>query len=183
MGIFDRFKKDKQPEYDVTNLSVRDFKKGFVFDFNLKTWIVKEAYEYDWGNNNFTFEFKIDAGDEVLFLHYEEDDALEITVSSKVKIRNVDEDLPEHITKFDAPPKKIVYKGVTYFLDDEAPGFFHNCDHGEDAWDEFISWSFYDEAEEKLITIEQWEEKQFEAAVGRVVKEFEITNILPSTES
>jgi hypothetical protein len=179
MGIFDRFKKEKEPEYDVTNLSVHDFKKGFVFEYNLKSWIVKEEYQYDWGDNFFTYEFKIDSGDELLYLHFEDDDELEISISSKIKIRAIDEDLPEHIIKFQEAPKKINYQGETYLLDGESPGFFHNNDHGEDAWDELISWNYFNEAEDKVITIEQWGDKEFEASCGLVVKEYEISNILP----
>ena len=43
----------------------------------------------------------------------------------------------------------------------------------------FISWDYYD-AEEKLVAcVEQWGEREFEASSGKVVKDFEITSILP----
>ncbi|MEO1099612.1 MAG: hypothetical protein AAFX57_17950, partial [Bacteroidota bacterium] len=58
MGLFDFFKKkEKEPEYDVTNLKVSDLDHGFILEYDLKTWEVKEVYEYDWGNNNFSQEY------------------------------------------------------------------------------------------------------------------------------
>ena len=69
MGIFDLFKKkEKAPKYDVTNLKVTDLDQGFIFDYDMKSWVVKEVYEYDWGSNNFSHEYKVDSGDEVAFL-------------------------------------------------------------------------------------------------------------------
>ncbi|RLD43759.1 MAG: DUF4178 domain-containing protein, partial [Bacteroidetes bacterium] len=38
---------------------------------------------------------------------------------------------------------------------------------------------YYDEKEELYICIEQWDEKEFEASAGIIIKEFEISNILP----
>ena len=43
------FKKKKEPDYDVTNLSLKDLETGFIFDYDMKSWVVEESYEYDWG--------------------------------------------------------------------------------------------------------------------------------------
>ncbi len=107
MGIFDFFKKKEEPAYDPTNLRVTDLEKGFLVDYDLNSWQVVAVYEYDWGNNNFTREFKLDSGDDVAFLHIEEDDELFLTLTRKIKVRSVGEDLPEKILKKEHPPKKI----------------------------------------------------------------------------
>ncbi|MFO7863967.1 MAG: hypothetical protein R6U85_08220 [Salinivirgaceae bacterium] len=49
MGLFDLFK-SKKSDYDVTNMKITDLKKGFVFEYDLKTWLVDEEYKYDWGD-------------------------------------------------------------------------------------------------------------------------------------
>ena len=51
--MFDFFKKKKKVTYDVTNLSLKDLDVGFIFDYDMKSWVVQEAYKYDWCNNNF----------------------------------------------------------------------------------------------------------------------------------
>lgn len=180
MGLFDRFKKKEEPIYDATNLSVHDLDKGFVFEYDMKSWVVKEVYEYDWGSNSFSREYKIDNGQEQLFLNVENGDELEMSISKKVKVRAVDQDLPEYIIEHERPPKKLNYDGKTFFLENESPGFFHDMANAdEDAWDEFISWDYYDETDKYVLCIEQWEERQFDAAYGIVVEEYEISNILP----
>ncbi len=180
MGLFDFFKKKEEPDYDPLNVKVTDIKKGFVIEYDLKSWIVKEEYEYDWGNNFFSKEFKLDSGDDSIFLSLEDDDELEISVSKKIRIRSIDEDLPEYIMEHEHPPKKIYYKGVKYLKDSENPGYFRDLADKEKNWSEFISWDYFDEEEKNTICIEQWGEKEFEASIGKTVKEFEISNILPA---
>ena len=71
MGIFDKlFKKDK-PTYDVTDLRVTDLKKKFIFDYDLSSWEVTAEYTYDWGDNYFSKEFKIQSDKETLYLSVE----------------------------------------------------------------------------------------------------------------
>mgnify|MGYP006292889335 CR=1 FL=1 len=178
MGIFDRFKK-KEPEYDPTQLSIKDLNMGFIFEYDLKTWVVDAIYEYDWGDNFFSYEYKINSGDEIKYLHIEEDDELIITISDKIKPRAIDEDLPEFIEEHSKPPKKLIYQGMKFYFDKENPGYYHEVGKPDDNWVEFISWEYYDEQDKQVITIEQWDEKEFEASYGIIAKEFEFSNILP----
>ena len=100
MGVFDFLKKKKEePTYDITNLSVRDLDEGFIFDYDMKSWVVKEVYEYDWGSNNFSREFMVDSGDEMKYLAMEEEDGLFLTMSKNIKIRKLDEDIIDKIIK------------------------------------------------------------------------------------
>ncbi|TAJ14527.1 DUF4178 domain-containing protein [Marinilabiliaceae bacterium JC017] len=180
MGLFDFFKK-KEPHYDITNIRVHDLDVGFVFDYDLSTWVVEAMMEYDWGDNYFTREFQINNGTEIRFLGIEEDDELEISFMKKIKVRAIQEDLLEILIDRQEPPKKITHDGITYFLEKEAPGYFHNISKGDD-WEEFRSWDFEDANGNHLLCIEQWEEKEFEASIGKRVKEFEISNILPGED-
>ncbi len=178
MGLFDFFKK-KTEDYDPTNLSVRDLDVGFVFDYNLKTWVVKEAYAYDWGDNNFSNEFKIDSGDEQAFLSVEEDNELILSLTKPIKIHKIDEDVADEIEKTDKAPRKIRYEGEKFYLDSDSAGYFHDKSKGDDDWEEMIEWEYFNDEEDKVISIIQWDERTFEAAFGKVLKEFEISNILP----
>lgn len=177
MGLLDFFKKYKR-EYDVTNMRVTDLKTGFVFDYDLSTWEVLDEYEYDWGDNFFSSEYKISDGTKVCYLNVEEDDEVILSISEKVKIRAIDENLPEYIHKNEKAPDSLAFQGVKYFLEKESPGYFRNV--GKTDWAEFISWDYEDEKGERIISVEQWGEFEFEASVGKKIKEFEITNILPA---
>ena len=124
---------------------------------------------------------KINSGTKVLYLSIEHDDELELSVSEKVKINSIDADLADHIVEFGKPPKKIKYNGTKYHLDEEAPGYFRDMEDEDidDNWTEFISWDYYDKSEKLMLCIERWEERRFDASAGKVIGEFEITNILP----
>lgn len=179
MGLFDFFKKEKGPAYDPNNIKVTDIRTGFILDYDLKTWQVKEAYEYDWGHNYFTREFMLDSGDDIIYLYIDDNEELDMSVSRKVKVRALDEDLPEYIIEHQQPPKKIVFEGKEYYLDRESPGYFSDEPDNDDSWTEFISWDYYDKNGEFLLAVEQWGDKEFAAASGKVIKEYEISNILP----
>lgn len=179
--LFSRFKKEKDAA-DYANMTVRDLEVGCILDYDLSTFVVKEAYEYDWGDNFFSKEYKISDGTKTLFLSIEEDDEMEIEVSEKVKIRRILDYLPEHLKENGKPPKSIVYNDVRYYFDEESPGFFRNCKderESDESWTEFISWSCYDDSEKQILTLERWGEDDFEASVGKVIKEFQISNLLP----
>ena len=184
MGLFDFFKsKKEEPHYDPTNISIRDLQKGFIFEYDLKTWVVNEVYEYDWGDNYFSREFKIDSGEEVSYLHMEEDDELELSITQKVKVLTIDENLPEYINDHQKPPKTLTYKGIKFYLDSENPGYFRSISDESKDWIEMISWEYYDEEDKHLISIEQWGEREFDAAYGVTVEEYEFSNILPAEKN
>lgn len=183
MGIFDFFKSKKKEEshYDVTNIKVTDLELGYVLDYDLTSWIVDKMYEYDWGDNFFTREFVINNGKKKLYLHIEEDDELEISVTEKVPIRVLGEHILDVIKNTDKGPERITYKDEVYYLDSENSGYIRNVEN--EHWGELIHWLYLDKEEEKLITIEQTGEQSFEATVGVYIDAFEISNILPQNST
>lgn len=179
---FNFFKKKKEePDFDPLNIRVTDLKKGFIFEYDMKTWEVVEEYTYDWGDNYFSKEYKISTGSEILFMSVDEDDVIEITLQKKIKLSSIEGDIEGEIIKNRVPPKKIVYRGVNYYRDSEAPGYFKEEDSDKD-WLELVSWSYYNEEEDRVLSIEQWDDREFEASYGKVIKEFEISNIMPASQ-
>lgn len=182
--LFKNFKKDK-PADDYGNMTVHDLTVGCFFDYDLTTWEVKEEYEYDWGDEEFSREFKITNGKDTRFLSIDDGDELELIVSEKIKLRSIDATLYSYLvsSKDPKPPSKITYDGKTFFMDEEAPGLFFDLSEDNEDGTEFISWTYYDENEAYSITIEQWEETSFDASYGKVIKEYHISNLLPSANS
>ncbi|MFA8344304.1 MAG: DUF4178 domain-containing protein [Rhodothermaceae bacterium] len=180
MGLFDFLKKkDETPSYDPTNLKITDLNKGFVFEYDLQNWLVEEAYEYDWGDNCYSREFKISDGSKKLFLSVEDDDELFLSISQKIKIRSIDANLPEIIDKDERPPGKIEYNGIEFFLDQESAGYFKNLNDADSEGEQVVTWEYYDEEEKYVLSLEQWGEFDFEASFGKVINEIEISGILP----
>lgn len=177
MGFTDFFKR-KQPKYDSTNIRVTDLDVGFVFEYDLSSWEVQASYEYDWGDNYFSKEYKINNGSKTFFLCIEEDDEISLSVCDKIKVRELGENVLAELLSNQKPPNILIYKDKKYSFEKESPGYFNDKARGED-WVEFISWDFVDESGEFIVTIEQWDEKEFEASAGKAIKEFEISSILP----
>lgn len=171
-----KFGKQEEPE----DYTIHSFKKGFIFDYDLRAWEVKECYNYDWGDEFFSREYKVSDGAETSFLYVEEDDELELVMSKKINTRDVYEGLMEYVKVHEQPPKELTYEGTIYYFDEESPGYFQNESAGDEQWVEFISWDYYDKDEKFNLCIEQWDEKSFEASLGKVIGEHEISNILPN---
>jgi hypothetical protein len=142
----------------------------------------KEIYEYDWGNNFYAKEYKLDSGDEIKFLYVDDDDELTLSIAEKVNVMSINKNLKHDILEDDEPMKQIDYNGTTYYLSRESLGHCRdwedNPDH-DDSWSKLVSWEFLDETEKKFISIERWGEYEIEAATGMYIEEFEISNIIP----
>lgn len=180
MGLFDFFKK-KTPDYDVTDISIHDLNVGFIFEYDLDTWEVKEAYEYDWGSNFFSREYKISNGKDIKYLSVEEDDDLELCWTDKIKLVEIDENLLDKLISKQKPPKKLHANGIDFFYEEVSTGYFQKgLDRDENSWQEYRCWDFEDKSGDHILSIEQWDDEVFEAWIGRNLKEFEISNILPA---
>lgn len=181
MGLFDFLKKKEEPTYDVTDMKVTDLAQGFILEYDLKSWVVKEVYQYDWGKNIFSKEYMIDAGDEVAYLSVAEEGELSLTISKNIKIQKLGDGIRENISRTDKAPETIIYNTEMYFLDEDSAGHFNDITKGTDDWEELVSYDYLNEEETKCLSITQWDERNFEASAGVVIKEYEISNIVPST--
>ncbi len=178
MGIFDFFKKkDDEPHYDSTNITVHDLDKNFVFDYDLRSWVVEEMFEYDWGDSHFSRSFNVFDGKEHLDLHIEQDKELEIALTKPISVRKIAFDFADQIVENGKAPTSITYNDKVYILENEYPGYFRNVESEESR--EVIMWLYIDNEDEHLINIEQWGEREFNAKIGRYLSENEISNILP----
>ena len=173
------FKKQKEPDYDITNLKITDLHVGFLFDYDLKSWVIREKYEYDWGNNNFSHEFKVDSGDDMAFLSVEDDGELNLALFRSIKVRKIDEDVVEEIVKKEKAPRQIHYEGETFYLDADSAGYFRDCGKETEDWEEVIAYEYLNDEEDKILSITQWDDETFEASLGKVLESHEISNLLP----
>ncbi len=175
-GWFKKKKEEEEPLYDPANVRVTDLVKDAFLDYDLKTWQVTEVYEYDWGDDFFTDEFQLKTADETFYLHLEVDDELECTMMRKINLFEIDEDIPQYVQQNNTAPTRITYEGETFYRESEGIGYFRNIE--DDNWQELVSWSYYNKSKDKLVGIDQWGEHQFSAAAGKVVQEFEFSNII-----
>jgi len=180
MGIRDFFKKDKpkQPE-PITDITLSTMKKGYLVDYDLKTWEVTAANYYTWGDeNDISHEWQLTSADEIVYLEKEIDDEVAWNKSRKIAFSSLSESVKEFLLKTGDPPNKIVLNGVTYHQEEMAGGHFFK--NGQGPGQQMISWSYEDDDGRGYLVIEQWGETSFEASLGEPVEEYEFSNILPN---
>lgn len=209
-NFFDKFKgkkKQKTEEFLLPeDITLWDLKKGYMLDYDFKTWEVKGVYEYDWGRTGKSTEYKIFDGTEYLSMGVDEQEGeLLISMSYKIKISDLQgkmntassggsglgfqtkssaltttgggQAIRNSILQHGTPPKEISYEGTTYYMDEESEGFFRDLDERERF--RFIEWHYEDPTEEKFITISRWSETELEVYAGVYAQDFEVSNILP----
>lgn len=184
-GWFKKKKGEDENRYldDPTNYRINKMRKGGFVDYDLKTWEVKEVYEYDWGNNFFADEFLLTTGNESIYLYVEEDGDYDCSISWKINLNeiinasDIDTDLVDYILDKETPPRKIHYKNETYFKEGgESMGYFRSVNEKE--WSEFVSWIFYNQEKTKFINITQWGEEDFDAVQGKPVRDIEFSSFI-----
>ena len=170
-------KKDERADLDpLSDLTLSNLKVGYLVDYDLKTWQVKSQSGYTFDDTK-TQEWELDAGDDSFFLEREEDDGVEWNISRKIDFPTLGQSVREHIRQHDDPPEEIEYQGIHFRLVESGAGYYHP--NGRVAGDEMIYWDYSDASEDNTLTIEQWGEDEFEAAVGKYVNEYEFSHILP----
>jgi hypothetical protein len=46
-------------------------------------------------------------------------------------------------------------------------------------WEELVTWEYFNDEEDKTISITQWDARNIEASSGIVLKAFQFSNIIP----
>ena len=98
----------------------------------------------------------------------------------KTKLSDISNTLSTELINNQKPPQEITYQDETFALEEESPGYFLDTSREQSDWEEFISWDFIGQKSQQILTIEQWSKNEFEASLSKEIKEFEISNILPS---
>lgn len=178
MGFMDRFKKKDRID-PLKDLVLSKMKAGWFVDYDLITWEVTAVNLYDFDGDE-AIEFQLKSAEETVYLEFESDDEDFWSFNRKIPFAKLGTEVRDYFQTHDGPPEKITYEDLTYYLDEEAGGHF--LKNGEEPGREMIRFSYVDDSEKKILEIEQWGEKDFEASTGIVVEEYMFSNILPRLE-
>ncbi len=176
--MFNFFKKDEaEASFDPTDIKITDLRTGFIFDYELSSWEVTESYSYKWENGKTAKEFKIKSSFETLFLSIEEEDAIVLTLMEKIEPETLISGFHKFMKDSDVPPSQFQFQNEMFELLNDQAGIFKDLEKGEE--DEFISWNYQAKKTGTIVEIEQWDDDEFEAAIGREIDLHLITNIIP----
>ena len=185
MGLFDflKGKQKKAPQHELPKREIllSDIRVGYFVEYQLRLWQVTAYNQYDFLDESMADEWELQEGEESIFLEVGEDDGMYWTVSKPISIGKIEGRVRQTIIDTDEPPERIVYDGRTYYLDDSGGGYCFEGGRDGDG-EEFVYWTFETEDEKFVLTIERWDEADFEAFQGFYVNEDEFTNIYPSDQ-
>jgi hypothetical protein len=171
-------KKDDGPKFDpLRDLTVANLKKGWMLDFQEKTWEVIACHKYDWGKGPLANEWELRSGNDTIFLEYEATEGESYIVSKWIPLTNIQLNIKSYLMTHDDPPEQLNILNEPFSLDEEGGGLF--LENGVGPEREFLFWEYISADEERFVTIEQWGDSEFEAYEGSYMKEYEFTNILP----
>jgi len=181
MGVKDWFKKKQKDDGidPLTGLTLSHLKIGYYVDYDLKTWEVTAFNTYDWGSGDYTHEWQLTSSGDLLYLEKDMDDEEFWSISRKISFRDLGPGIAEHIKVHDDPPETLKYQGITYFLEEMAGGHFYQNGTGQGF--PLLTWNYEDEDGSHFLTIEQWGDDDFAAALGEPVESYQFTNILPKS--
>ena len=179
MGLFDFFQKKKSglQSDPLVDLSLDNLRVGCLVDYDLKTWEVTARHYTDWGDGYKTDEWQLTSFDDVIYLEKSVDDEVEWCISRKINFKTLGSSIENSLVNSGDPPKMVTYDGVSYHLEESGGGHFYKDGVGSGL--PMLAWDYSDESERKYLTIEQWDETEFEASVGEPVEAYQFTNVLP----
>ncbi len=179
--VFERFfkKKKTEPEVDpITGLTLESLKTGYYVDYDMKTWQVISTNTYDWGEGDITYEWQLESHDDTLFLEREVDDDDYWSICRKQPFKKLDAETRTKLLDYDNPPESLVFDGKTFYLEETGGALFYKDNSPEGK--EVFKWDFCDETGKLFVTVEQWDENDYELVVGEKAHEYQFSNILPA---
>lgn len=166
-------------DYDPSSLSVDNLKEGYMVDYDLKTWLVTTTKQFDWDTGISAREFKLVSDIESIWVYlFKEGNHLTVTVNKPINIYAIDSNLETEIYHNRRPFNIITYQGIQYFRENALDGYLFNITSNSTGV-KTNTWEYYDQERKHYMRIEQQEQKNFRAVVGKIVSEFEFSEILP----
>lgn len=165
---------------EYRDYTLETMKKGYLVDYDLKTWEVTGYATYDY-DGSVAQEWELRGANEVWFLEREEDDGeTEWTLTRKIQLGEIREDVAGAIEAQDDPPEELHFEDALYKAVESGAGLYRAG--GDDPAREFVNWS-YESGEDRVLFVSQWGERDFSAYAGTRVEEYQFTDILPGGQT
>lgn len=175
--FFNLFKKKEEEAPIKVDYSVHDLKPGYLLDYDMESWEVLAAYDYEYVTHS-SKEYKIRSGSKTMFLNVSDSNDLILGLSEEANINFIHSGL--RTGALDGKPMtRVNWEGEAYTIKETAEGKFR--EEGRSSWAKFSSWEYVNPDGTKFIYVSKWEDNSIECYTGTFLKEYQISNILAST--
>jgi hypothetical protein len=155
--------------------SLLKLNKGFTFEYQKIRWEIVDVFEYDWGRDGRSIEYKILGDTQEAYLEVENDDG-EIIVIFSVDV-DKDQLMPDFgPSDFEGEEilSELDYAGRRYQLEEINEGYYKNI-AGMEPSQKLTNYGFYDG--EHFVAIAQWDDGEMDFSVGQPISPKKIKNI------
>lgn len=159
------------------DLVLAKLRVGYLVDYDLKTWEVTGYNTYDFDGQKVE-EWELSFDRELRYLERSEDDEEVWTLATKIPVGMLGDVVRDKLYAQDEPPGELTYRDCSYYLYNDAAGYFREGGVGEPQ--PMLTWNYSDAENQNFLTVEQWGERMIEASVSVRVHTYQFVNILPS---
>ena len=171
--------RDIRPTYDPVALTVENLQKGFMVDYDFKTWDVISEVQFDWLNGGSDRCFKLACDTKTFIVNLRKDgEHLYVVHFEPVSLYALDPKLEAEIKFRNKPSNIIQYKENSYYRETTKNGLFFVLKPQSTA-KKVSAWEYFDDSREQLIRIENYGKDGVKAFTGKLVSPLDFSDILP----
>lgn len=165
--------------YDSTNPSLESLQKGFLLDYDLKTWEVVHHAQFEWENGTIDTVFKIVSSSETQQLYLRRESGFtQVFVASPISIFLIDESIEQQINNMKKPSNTVTYQQTTYYRENSKNGYWFDMTT-TNHYNVATLWEYMDETRKRILRIEQIGQRALVALIGKLVSAYHFSDILP----
>lgn len=165
--------------FDPTNITIENLRTGYLLDYGLKTWQIVNQIQFDWSDGMSEREYKMLAGNEILYLNVKREAAmLECRIGTVVNLYAIDSQLDTIIQRDGNPPNVLNYADFTLYRESKQTGIMFNQAYGNKPV-KVIVWDYFDQTRTYCLRIGRDEHQKFFAVFSKQVSDIEFSEILP----
>ena len=151
-----------------------DIQKGYILDYDMRSWEVKDVAVYTWENGVKDYEYTLNDGKDELFLNYESADQ-KLSIYWEGKINEIWPTGKGLMRKGkDMIDEEVKYKGDTYYFLGEGAAKVKNS--REQYY--LQNWLFENASETQLLSFNLYDDRSMDAYIGMKIPSHAISNIL-----
>lgn len=167
-------------ELDPMNLEIENLKTGYLVDYGLKTWEVKNERQYDWESGMVEREFFLKNEQARQFLSvWFQHGMWNTQLGEEINLQSIREDLDKEILRTQNPPNVLHYGDFKFYREDFREGFLFDKSDRNLRGNKLLAWDYFDQTRQKTLRIEQSGRRKFRAKIGFMVDKEQFTEVLP----